>query len=198
VEPVEKVGSSQSSAEPASPNGLFAAMVDLCPLGLMLSSERKILSCNTRFASMFGYTVDSMLGKGLAMLYPSDDEFQRIGERGLVSMMGLGEHRDERLMRRRDGALQWFRVHGHAAELYAPFKTACWVFEPLAASADASSLTPREREVLAGITQGYTAKQAAKELGLSPRTVEALRARLRARFGAHNAAELMGKIGGVP
>lgn len=195
---MNKAAPCHSDVKTAAQDAFCAAMIDLCPLGLMLSSERKIMSCNPRFASMFGYGVDAMLGKSLAMLYPSNDEFQRIGERGLVSMMGLGEHRDERLMRKRDGTLQWFRVHGHAAELYDPFQTACWVFEPLGASADASLLTPREREVLGGITQGHTAKEAAKKLGLSPRTVEALRARLRTKFGAHNAAELISKIGGMP
>lgn len=195
---MENAAPSESDLKQLAQGELFRAMIDLCPLGLMLSSERKILYCNARFASMFGYSVDDMLGQGLAMLYPSQDEFERIGERGLKSMMGRGEHRDERLMRTRDGLLQWFRVHGHAAELYAPFQTACWVFEPLAASADASLLTPREREVLAGMTQGFTAKEAAKKLGLSPRTVEALRARLRTRFGAHNAAGLIGRIGGMP
>ena len=40
--------------------------------------------------------------------------------------------------------------------------------------------------------------EAAKALGLSPRTVEKLRAGLRAKFGAHNAVELMSRVSGLP
>ena len=178
--------------------GRYAALVDLCPLGLMLSSQRRIVACNERFATLFGYRQAELLGQSLAMLYPSEDEFVRIGERGRQVMTDKGAYQDERLMKRRDGLLQWFRVHGHAAELVDPFGTACWVFEPLAAGADASRLTPREREILAGMSRGHTAKEAAKALGLSPRTVEKLRAGLRAKFGAHNAVELMSRVSGLP
>ena len=101
-------------------------------------------------------------------------------------------------MRRRDGSLIWVRVHGRTADLTDPFETASWVFEPLSAVTDAERLTPREREVLAGMAKGQTSKDSARELGLSPRTVEKLRASLRAHFGARNAAELMSRIGGLP
>lgn len=174
------------------------ALIELSPLGLMLSSQRKILLCNTAFAHLFGYEASEMQGASLAMLYPSVDEFERIGQRGWQVMAREGQYRDERLMRRRDGHLIWVRVHGRAADLSDPFQTASWVFEPLSAATDAERLTPREREVLAGMAKGQTAKDSARELGLSPRTVEKLRGSLRAHFGARNAAELMSRIGGMP
>ena len=101
-------------------------------------------------------------------------------------------------MRRRDGTVQWFRVHGRAEDRDDPFRVASWTFEPLATGIDASRLSPREREVLAAMAQGQTAKESGKALGISPRTVEKLRAGLRAKLGAHNAAELMSRIGGLP
>lgn len=170
----------------------------LCPLGLMLSSDRTIVSCNQQFASMFGYTAEELCGKNLLILYPSADEYQRIGARGFQVMTQKGEYRDERLMRKRSGAIQWFRVHGNTADLSNPFGNACWVFEPLDAGVDVARLSPREREILAGMSRGDTAKQAAKELGLSPRTVEKIRAGLRSKFGAQNAVELMSKVRGLP
>jgi PAS domain S-box-containing protein len=177
---------------------VFEDMVAWCPLGLMLSADRIIVACNERFARMFGYSVQEMQGQGLALLYPSEDEYRRIGQRGLKSMLDTGQYQDERLMRRQDGILQWFRVHGSTADLSNPYGKACWVFEPLATGVDASRLTPREREVLGGMSRGRTAKEAARELGLSPRTVEKLRASLRTKYGAHNAAELMSRISGMP
>lgn len=177
---------------------LQATLIALSPLGLMLSSQRKILLCNTAFAHLFGYQIGEMQGASLAMLYPSQGEFERIGERGWKVMASEGQYRDERLMRRRDGSLLWVRVHGRAADLDDPFQTASWVFEPLSAATDAQRLSPREREVLAGMAKGQTSKDSARELGLSPRTVEKLRASLRAHFGARNAAELMSRISGMP
>jgi PAS domain S-box-containing protein len=164
----------------------------------MLSVERRIAWCNERFASLFGYSRDQLIGQNLLMLYPSAVEFKRIGERGIKIMAGSGDYQDERLMRRRDGVVQWFRVHGRARDLDDPFRMASWVFEPLAAGVDAAKLTPREREVLSAMAHGLTAKQCGKELGISPRTVEKLRASLRVRFGVHNAAELMSRVGGLP
>jgi two-component system, LuxR family, response regulator FixJ len=52
-------------------------------------------------------------------------------------------------------------------------------------------LTAREREVLTRIVQGASNKEAGRELGISPRTVEVHRARIMEKLGAKNAADLM-------
>ena len=180
----------------ADPDAAGAAL--LCPLGLLLSSGRRVQWCNDRFAEMFGYSLDELAGKELLLLYPTEIEFERIGEKGLVSMMQAGTYSDERLMRRRDGALHWFRVRGRTVDAKDPFKLASWVFESIPAGPAPIGLTPREREMLGAMTRGLTAKESARELGLSPRTVEKLRARLRERFGVHNAAALMSRVTGFP
>lgn len=171
---------------------------EMCPLGLLVSGDRHVVWCNQRFASHFGYARNQLLGRSLAGLYPSVGEFQRIGDRGLRVMLESGEYQDERLMRRNDGTLQWFRVHGRAVDREHPFDSAVWTFETLAKGVNAARLTPREREVLAAMAHGMTAKQCAKELGISPRTVEKLRNGLRVKYGAHNAAELMRRVSGLP
>lgn len=52
-------------------------------------------------------------------------------------------------------------------------------------------LTPREREVLELITNGQSNKEAGRELGISPRTIEVHRARVMEKLGARNTADLM-------
>jgi two-component system, LuxR family, response regulator FixJ len=52
-------------------------------------------------------------------------------------------------------------------------------------------LTSRERDVLAQIAAGSSNKQAGRELGISPRTIEVHRARIMEKLGARNAADLM-------
>ena len=54
-----------------------------------------------------------------------------------------------------------------------------------------AQLTPREREVLQLITNGQSNKEAGKELGISPRTIEVHRARVMEKLGARNTADLM-------
>jgi FixJ family two-component response regulator len=52
-------------------------------------------------------------------------------------------------------------------------------------------LTKREGEVLAQLVSGASSKEAAVQLGISPRTIEIHRARVMAKLGAKNAADLV-------
>ena len=54
-----------------------------------------------------------------------------------------------------------------------------------------AQLTPREREVLQLITNGQSNKEAGRQLGISPRTIEVHRARIMEKLGAKNAADLV-------
>ena len=54
-----------------------------------------------------------------------------------------------------------------------------------------AQLTPREREVLQLITNGQSNKEAGRDLGISPRTIEVHRARVMEKLGARNTADLM-------
>jgi FixJ family two-component response regulator len=54
-----------------------------------------------------------------------------------------------------------------------------------------SQLTPREREVLQLITNGQSNKEAGRQLGISPRTIEVHRSRVMEKLGAKNTADLM-------
>jgi two-component system response regulator FixJ len=52
-------------------------------------------------------------------------------------------------------------------------------------------LTAREREVVAQIAGGASNKEAGRQLGISPRTIEVHRARIMEKLGAKNAADLV-------
>lgn len=59
------------------------------------------------------------------------------------------------------------------------------------ASAPAVDLSARQREVLQLIAEGYTTKEIAHHLSLSPKTVETHRAETAARLGARGVADLV-------
>ena len=60
-----------------------------------------------------------------------------------------------------------------------------------AASRRLGILTEREREILAFIVQGLTSKEIARNLNISPRTVEIHRTHIMTKFEVGNVAELM-------
>lgn len=166
-------------------------ILDLCPVGLLLARNRRIAECNDLFAASFGYAKDEILGQSIEILYPSKPEFERVLTRGVPHLQDEGTYGDERLMRMKGGKLQWFRVIGKTSDRSNPLAEALWLFEPIRSGSVAEQLSPREREILAAISQGFSSKQAAKELGLSYRTIENVRANLRLRFGVKNIAELL-------
>ena len=62
-------------------------------------------------------------------------------------------------------------------------------FASLLNAAD-TTLTARETEILDFIARGLTSKQIARELNISPYTVNTHRDNLRRKLGAHNGAQL--------
>jgi DNA-binding CsgD family transcriptional regulator len=56
------------------------------------------------------------------------------------------------------------------------------------------SLTPRGRVALAQIVRGASNKEAARTLGISPRTVEFHRANVMRKLGAKNIADLVRRV----
>jgi len=63
--------------------------------------------------------------------------------------------------------------------------------KPRPRGGDPNALSRRERDVLRLLARGYTNRQAAEELGLSVRTVEAHRASLMTKLGLRNRVELV-------
>jgi two-component system response regulator NreC len=60
-----------------------------------------------------------------------------------------------------------------------------------AAGTPTTLLSPREREVLILLAQGYTNRQVADQIGLSVKTVETYRARIMDKLALHSRAELI-------
>ncbi|WP_143903797.1 PAS and helix-turn-helix domain-containing protein [Tepidimonas thermarum] len=127
---------------------------------------------------------EQLIGQSFRILYPSADEFERIGER---------------IMRRLGGRLAgqtfWCHVTGRALDRADPHAAGIWSFEDLSSRRPVrAELTAREREVASLVLKGLTAKQTAKVLGISPRTVEIYRARLLRKYGASSTLDLVQRL----
>lgn len=171
----------------------------LAPVGLCVSRDRVVDVCNEAFARMFGYEPGELDGQPLAPLYPSPEEFAHVGKLGLPVMREMGVYSDERIMRRKDGTLFWCHVAGRALDRSEPFGCAVWMFEDISNRRPVTAtLTLREREIAQQLAAGATSKQIARALAISPRTVEAHRARLMRKFGAATIGELVARLVGAP
>ncbi len=165
---------------------------DWAPVALCMTRKRVVAGCNRAFARLFGYPVEALVGQSIAILYPSRQEFRRIGQRGYPRMRQGRVYRDERLMRCRDGGLIWCRVTGQATDADAPAREAVWAFEQMHhATHSTALLSPREREVVTQLAAGLTSKEIARLLALSPRTVEMHRARMLRKLGVRSTAQLL-------
>ncbi len=173
-------------------DGLPPPLVDR--LDGLRTQQRLVAACNTAFLKLFAYELDELKGQSIAALYPSQQDFHRIGKRGYPQMAFNGTYHDERLMRCRDGKLIWCSVHGRAVDIAAPAAAAVWSFQPVAQSVPEMSLSPREREIVTKLAQGLTSKEMARELDLSPRTVEAYRAKLLQKMGVRTTLQLLAKL----
>jgi PAS domain S-box-containing protein len=171
---------------------------DLAPVGMVLSRNRTMVDCNVRLCEMFGATREQLVGQSFQLLYPSADEYERMGQRIAPLLNAKGVYADDRIMKRFDGPFQgetfWCHVTGRALNREAPHEAGIWTFEDLSASRPVqASLTAREREVAAHLMDGLTSKQIGKALDISHRTVEIYRAKLMRKYSAHTTADLIQK-----
>ena len=172
---------------------------DLAPVGLALSRNRTIMDCNQHICEMFGATREQLVGQSFLILYPSVDEYERIGARMLPILNATGMYSDNRIMKRFDGynkgEVFWCHVTGRALNRSEPHEAGIWTFEDLSARRPVTAeLTAREREVAAYLLQGLTSKLIGKALDISHRTVEIYRARLMRKYQARTTADLVHKL----
>lgn len=171
---------------------------EFAPIGLAIARDRMIIRCNHRFTEMFGFDKTELEGNSLAILYPSEDEFHRIGEIGRNVMRETGRYNDERIMRRKDTRLFWCRVRGQTLTPKDPFAHTVWSWADMSESRPIVEMTRRERQIAMLLTEGKTSKEIARDLEISHRTVESHRSRMIDKFGARNSADLVARLAGMP
>jgi len=169
---------------------------DAAPLGICLTESRVIRACNATFAGMTGHDRTTLIGQSFRIFYNSDQAFRAIRDIGLDPLRSGDTFSDERLLRHALGRSILVRFRARTLTPDTPLARLVMTFAPLAEEPADRTLTPRERTVVAGLTRGKTSKEIARDLGLSPRTVEDVRARLLRRFGVRNAAELLARLSG--
>ena len=165
------------------------------PVGLCVSRNRVIVDCNAQLCDMFGWSRENLTGQSFLVLYPSAEEYERLGARMVPILNAKGHYADDRIMKRANGEVFWCHVSGRALNREAPHESGIWSFEDLSAQRPVKAeLTAREREVAARLLDGLTSKEIGKTLAISHRTVEIYRARLMRKYRANTTADLVHKL----
>jgi len=168
---------------------------EMAPVGLAISRNRIMTDCNQQLCSMFGASRELLVGQSFQILYPSVEEYERLGLRMAPILSATGLYSDSRIMQRANGEAFWCHVSGRTLERGSPHAAGVWSFEDLSAQRPVKAgLTGREREVAARLLEGMTSKEMGKALGISHRTVEIYRARLMRKYSAATAADLVRKL----
>ncbi|NMM28473.1 MAG: PAS domain-containing protein [Glaciimonas sp.] len=177
----------------------FEKIFQDAPVGMCVSQNRVIQVCNEYLSTMFTCLSEDLIGQSFQVLYPSAGEFEHTGERIVTIMNALGYYSDERIMKRANNELFWCRVTGRGLLRGDPHAAGIWTFVDLSPTRLLSAkFTPREREISALLVEGKTSKLIARQLDLSPRTVEMHRSKLMRKLNAANSSELVQKLLDVP
>jgi PAS domain S-box-containing protein len=75
------------------------------PVGIGVVIKRVILEANDRFCQMTGYSEDELVGKSVRILYPSDEEFDRVGSQEYNQMRQTGTGTVETRWVKKDGTV---------------------------------------------------------------------------------------------
>jgi DNA-binding CsgD family transcriptional regulator len=169
------------------------------PVAVIIARNRVILNCNALALTMFRTSEVHIIGASFAMLYPKQKDFETAAEHFGPLLSRKANFHDDRLMRRLDGTHFWVTVRGYSFTQSNPYELAAWVFTEVDTPEyeglkEKVSLTSRERDVAALLVDGLTSKEAAKSLGISPRTVDIHRASLLRKYAVKSTPELIRRI----
>lgn len=79
------------------------SIFDAAPVGIGLVQDRVLREVNPFFCHMLGYTADELIGKDARILYPSDEEYERIGKIKYEAISRHGKGSLETQLVRKDG-----------------------------------------------------------------------------------------------
>ncbi len=77
----------------------------VAPVGIGLVSDRRLLDVNERVCEMVGRPRRALVGQGAQILYPSDEEFERVGREKYAQIAQCGTGTIETLWQRADGGV---------------------------------------------------------------------------------------------
>lgn len=100
---------------------------DTAMVGIAIMKDRVIQRCNRRYAEMFGYTEDELIGRSSRIFFPTEEDFAGLGVRASRAVSELGSYGEERIFVRKDGSEVWCYFAGKPLDRANPDRGMLWV-----------------------------------------------------------------------
>ncbi len=111
------------------------AILDNASVGILFSKGGIMMSCNPRFAEMFGYSQGAIRGQPAAMLFLSAEDYRALGAvAGPLLGKGLPYECPEHQFVRGDGALFWCRIRAKVLDTDRSQDGTIWILEDVTES----------------------------------------------------------------
>jgi PAS domain S-box-containing protein len=116
-------------------------------VGIALIRERRVVSCNQRFADIYGHAgPHEVNGISSRSFYLSDEDFHALGVAAYPVMAAGRPYRAEYRMRRRDGEVFWAHLTGTLVDPADTQRGSVWIVEDIDAQRSAQSALAEARE----------------------------------------------------
>ncbi len=134
----------------------YEAVLANASIGIAFTRERRFFLCNPKFAEMFGWSADELVGQSGDVVYASPDSYQALGQIA-VPILSAGRQLDiEWEMRRRDGTLILCRIIAKAINPAQTQQGTVWIAEDITGrrrQADELARLAREQEAILDTAQ---------------------------------------------
>ncbi|MFY3383110.1 sensor domain-containing diguanylate cyclase [Paracidovorax sp. MALMAid1276] len=153
----------------ATLNGQFEAILDNASVGIVISRQGLLDVVGRQAGLMLGYGPGELRGRPARMLYATDADYQRLGERVQAEFAAHGAFDGDVCFTRKDGTPVWARVQGRGVqpgELDGELDGGTlWILEDITAAREAQAQHAWERSHDA-LTQLYNRAAFDERLGL--------------------------------
>jgi len=112
----------------------YDAVLANASIGIAFTRDRKFFLCNPKFAELFGWKADELIGQPGEVVYPSQESYEALG-RIAVPVLTAGRQLDlEWEMRRKDGTTFLARMIAKAISSAEPRRGTVWIVEDITAA----------------------------------------------------------------
>ncbi len=144
----------------------LSTILDTATVGIAYSRNRMLLRCNRKLEELLGYAPGELVGRSSAMLYPSDDAFERFDAAAFPVIERGGTYEAEVPHRRRDGSRIVCHVSGRAIDPAEPAQGLIWIVQDVTAQHAVQEALVRARDELEHRIAERTRDLAAKNVEL--------------------------------
>lgn len=137
---------SRRTVELAQAHRELKAIFDNAPVGIVLTRQRQVVSCNRRMEELLGWGPGELPGNSARWWFESDEKFLAYGT-ALYPVLALGQVvQEEMQFRRKDGTMGWFRYAAQSLEPGDPAGMVLAIVEDATRERQAMELLDRQRQ----------------------------------------------------